>query len=389
MTAKFKFTLGVFIITAGIVMGLLNAQTTSPVFGGLFGAREAELEPGDFFTVVDQDHETIDLLGHMVVPGDEIITGEGKRYRIEKTRDRTAYARLLGIDRDVLAWEAYFERATIPVGALGPRRDVGIYHTHSDESYVPTDGTHSIPYRGSIMKVGGRLSNKLTDHGTRTIHDVTPHDPHDAAAYLRSRKTATRMLRQNPIALFDVHRDGIPDPDFYRQQVAGVDIGQIRMVIGRQNPRMSSNLDFAKRLMTYTNKVYPNTVKGIFMGRGSFNQDLMSTALLLECGTYTITRHEAERGVALLADSVPVVLGLTDPGPGFPGIARPIAGRDAASPGAWQALAWILAAAVVGVGGYLVISAGSWEKAIARLKGFWGREMNVLGRGRRNGGNKS
>lgn len=389
MTAKFKFTLGVFIITAGIVMGLLNARTTLPVFSGL-GIHEAELEPGDYFTVVDERRQTIDCLGHVVTPGDEIITGEGKRYRIEKTHGRTAYARLLGIDRDVLAWAEYFDRATVPVGIFGARRDIGVYHTHSDESYTPTDGTHSIPFRGTIMKVGRRLSDKLRENGTKTIHDRTPHDPHDAGAYLRSRKTATRLLRSNPIALIDVHRDGIPDPDFYRRQVAGMDIGQVRIIIGRQNPRMSSNLDFAKRLMTYCNRIYPGTVKGIFMGRGSFNQDLLSTSLLLECGTFSISRDEAERGVALLADAIPVVLGITTPKPGFPGIAKPMTGRDAEAPGAWKAFAWILVAAVVGVGGYLVISAGSWEKALTRLKGFRGREMNVTGaRGRRNGGDES
>ena len=38
----------------------------------------------------------------------------------------------------------------------------------------------------------------------------TPHDPHDAMAYDRSRRTAAELLKKNPIALLDIHRDAVP-----------------------------------------------------------------------------------------------------------------------------------------------------------------------------------
>ncbi|MEW6183661.1 MAG: stage II sporulation protein P [Bacillota bacterium] len=378
-----RVLIGYTIILAGMAVGVFTAKSTSlPTYAVIFGDREDELKPGNFYTVVDEGKQIIDYTARSVTPGDEIITAEGKRYRVEGLTGKIARSRLLGIDRDILAWDEYFNRTAVPAGVFGEGRDIGIYHTHSDESYVPTDGTPFIPYRGGIMKVGTRLADELRGAGTRTVHDRTPHDPHDASAYIRSRKTAVRLLRSNPIALMDVHRDGIPDPDFYRQQVSGMSIGQVRLVVGRHNPKSSANLDFAKRLMTYANRVHPGTVKGIFLAAGTFNQDLLSTALLLECGTHTLTRQEAERGVGLLADAVPVVLGLANPGPGFPDMTEPITGKNAKSPGAWRAFAWILFAVFIVAGTFLVVSAGGWTKAWERLTGFWRRETGVFpGRG--------
>jgi stage II sporulation protein P len=386
-----KIALGLLLILTGLAGGLYTAKAPLPVWSSaaaLFAGQDSELEPGDCFTVVDEKGRVVDCLGRAVAAGDELVTAEGKHYRVVRSEGRKAVAQLLGMDRDVLAWEEYFDRAVVPVGLFGSRREVGIYHTHSDESYVPTDGAIAIPYRGGILKVGDRLSQNLQTNGTRVLHNKTPHDPHDAQAYLRSRKTAVRLLKTNPLALFDVHRDGIPDPDFYREEIKGRSVGQIRLVVGRQNPRMSSNLDFAKRLMTYANRIYPGLVKGIFLGRGSYNQDLLPTALLLECGTHTLTRTEAERGVGLLADAVPVVLGLTGPRPGMPEMAKPITDKTAKTPGVWRAFIWILVATVVGVGAYLVISAGSWEAARERLRSFWRREANMLRNRGRQGENK-
>jgi stage II sporulation protein P len=62
----------------------------------------------------------------------------------------------------------------------------------------------------------------------------------------------------------------------------------------------------------------------------------------------------------------------------MPEMAKPITDKTAKTPGVWRAFIWILVATVVGVGAYLVISAGSWEAARERLRGFWRREANVL-----------
>jgi stage II sporulation protein P len=108
--------------------------------------------------------------------------------------------------------------------------------------------------------------------------------------------------------MFDIHRDGIPDPNFYYKEIGGKKVAQMRLVVGRQNPKMDANKEFAKRLMAYSNKKHPNIVKEIFIARGNFNQDLLPTVILVEAGTYTNSQESAEGGVAMLADAVPAVV---------------------------------------------------------------------------------
>lgn len=88
------------------------------------------------------------------------------------------------------------------------------------------------------------------------------------------------MLKSKPLALFDVHRDGVDDPEFYRRTEDNENFAQIRFVVGRQNPHMAANLDFAKRLMAFTNEMHWPVAKDIFIARGNYNQDLLSTAMV-------------------------------------------------------------------------------------------------------------
>ncbi len=191
-------------------------------------------------------------------------------------------------------------------------------------------------------------------------------------------------MKNNPVALLDVHRDGIPDADYYRRWISNERVAQLRLVVGRQNPNMKANLDFAKRMMAFANKTHPGIVKEIFMARGNYNQDLMPTALLIEAGTHTNSRQEAENGVALFADAIPPVLGIS----GAPGGAgAPRAG------GAWTALAWIIGLTVLGGGAFLLISSGGFKQAASRLSSYIGREFTgflgpVRGLGKRLAGRK-
>ncbi|MGB9904572.1 MAG: stage II sporulation protein P, partial [Desulfotomaculales bacterium] len=217
----------------------------------------------------------------------------------------------------------------------------------------------------------------LKQEGTLVLHDKTPHDPHDDNAYYRSRRTAAQLMKKNPVAIFDVHRDGVEDAGFYRRIISNQDVAQARFVVGRENPRMAANLDFAKRLMAYANKMHWPIVKEIFIGQGNYNQDLMPTALLIEAGTYTNKKEEAMRGVAQLAEAVPAVLGITVPPsrPGAKEYGKPVTDPTARQPGSWTALALMLMLAIVGGGLFLVVSSGGWNKAKDRLRYFFGKEF--------------
>ncbi len=377
--AKSRIIWGIGLLLVGIslLLGLSVSRLTRPVWSVTTFFKEAENDHqvGVVYTVKDEQGRVISQASRRVTVGDEIFTAEGRHYRVTGVKGNTAYARYLGMDRDLLAYNEYYSHLGVPAVRMMARstRPVGIYHTHSDESYVPTDGSESIPFKGGIYQVGEALVNRLKNSGVRVDYDRTPHDPHDDNAYYRSRRTAVKLMQNNPIAIFDVHRDGVSDPSYYQRYISNEDVAQTRLVVGRENPRMQANLDFAKRLMSYANSLHKPVVKEIFTAQGNYNQDLMPTALLIEAGTHTNTKGEAERGIALLADAVPVVLGLTGPAPA--GAPKPVTDRTAGTPGSWKALGWIIALTLLGGGAFLLLSAGSWDRAKSRLSDFFGREF--------------
>ncbi len=77
----------------------------------------------------------------------------------------------------------------------------------------------------------------LQELGLQTAHNTTSHDPHDAMAYTRSRRTAAELLRQRPMALFDIHRDAVPPKDLYVASVKGEKVAKLTLVVGREIPR--------------------------------------------------------------------------------------------------------------------------------------------------------
>lgn len=355
----FVLTALFLLITAGLFLfgdKLVLSQTV-----GLFNLRagwEKELAYGTFYTIVDEDNKEIDRLGRYVYLDDEIITEDNRHYKIVKTdsKKRVATGKLMGEAELVWAGDT-----TVEVLAKNKGK-VGIYMTHTDESYVPTDGAASIPGNGGILKVGNVFANFLKDLGIETEISFNKHDPHDANAYHRSRKTAVQLLKNNPIALVDVHRDGVPDPDFYKTEVSGKPGTKVRLVVGRQNPHMEANLAFAKNIKAYFDKVSPGLIKGIFMAKGNYNQDLGPRTILIEVGTYTNSRIAAQRGVGEFAEGVSRVVG-SIAGPGeAPGVKKGLEGKAIV-----KSLIGLILLVVIGGALFLFLSTGSWQGAWHKL----------------------
>ncbi|MBE3581556.1 MAG: stage II sporulation protein P [Thermoanaerobacteraceae bacterium] len=335
---------------------------------------------GTYTTLVDEEGRVLDKMARPVYKDDEFIAEDNYRYRVTEIQGDKAICTRVGREEVVVEWQSSsraFGEAT-PAQAGGAKNLVAIYHTHSDESYIPTDGSESIPGQGGILKVGEVFAGKLRSLGVNVYHDVSAHEPHDNNSYKRSRRTAAQLMQKGPAAIFDIHRDGVPDPDFYRQVVAGESISKIRLVVGRENQNMNANLDFAKKIKAAADAKYPGLIRGIFIGAGSYNQDLSPRAVLLEMGTHTNSREEAQRGAGLLAEVIPTVLGITaQAGPAAPGTA-----------GDWKGVAFVILAFLIGGGAFLVLSSGGWDKALARLRQYTSVEwMNLLGQRRgRTGG---
>jgi stage II sporulation protein P len=182
-----------------------------------------------------------------------------------------------------------------------------LFHTHSDESYIPTSGTASEPGKGDVLDIGKALQSALQKEGISVTHSDKLHDPHDINAYHRSRRTAAQLIKEQPDAVFDIHRDSAP-ARAYQTSINGVDSARIMIVIGRSNPNMQTNLQYAKRIKAAADELYPGLMRGIFMGKGDYNQDLYPTSILFECGTDRLSKEDAIIAVHSLSDAIVKVL---------------------------------------------------------------------------------
>lgn len=371
-----------FLLLAGVSLIYYGAVRNSHVYpaltvAGFFNKETPDHLSGTYTTIVDEQGNTLSMMARTTYVGDELYTSEGNSYRIHKVDGDRAEARFLGVDPQIAAYIELYANQEAPVTtnlAEQKKGNVAVYHTHTDESYVPSDGTETIPFKGGIYQVGKAMVDKLKSKGVTVNYDQTAHDPHDNNAYVRSRRTAANLLKTGPTAIFDVHRDGVPDPNYYRAEIAGKDVARLRLVIGRGNPRMEANMDFAKRMMAAANDMHAKVVKEIFVGRGSYNQDLAATALLIEAGTHTNTKEEAERGVSLFTEAVPAVLGVAG---GTPSAAAPTARPPAETGGGWRAAGWILGITLIAGLGYLLVTSGNVENMKKNLSNF-GREITGL-----------
>lgn len=335
---------------------------------------EQERDDGGYYTIVDEEGNVLDKTARVVHVGDEIIVQDNRQYRVEKVEGDRAIAKL--VVEDALAGYGQFAQEVFKLQVSQEKQNtnnrIAMYHTHSAESYVPTEGTDSIPGNGGIFKVGEAIKNVLEEKGVEVEHSTQPHEPRDANAYRRSRRTAIELLKTGPAAIIDVHRDGVPDPDFYAAEIAGNTATSIRLVVGRQNQNMQANLEFAKQVKAGMDQIYPGLIKSIFMAKGNYNQDLSPRSMLIEVGTHTNHREEAERGAKLFADGLPVVLGIAGPSPSSKVTAE--------NSGDWSALWWILGIILIGGGAFLLISSGSFKGATEKLKQFTSTEWtNFMG----------
>ena len=99
-------------------------------------------------------------------------------------------------------------------------KDIIIYHTHTCESYTPTESSQYVAtgnYRTtdlnySVVRVGSELTNYLAGKGYTVIHDKTYHDyPAYTGSYTRSLATIKNLLNtyNNVETVFDIHRDAL------------------------------------------------------------------------------------------------------------------------------------------------------------------------------------
>jgi stage II sporulation protein P len=305
-----------FSILITIMVGayILNTMK-APYLPKPYALRSDESEQtNSYYVVKDTLGVTILETGLPVQVDDQYIDEHNVQYIVLKVDGKNAVADIVtkkdsASDSSVVsAMNLPYYKKSIPAQATPGGTHVVIYHTHSDESYIPTSGTASQPAAGDIFTVGNILSDSLQKSGVSVSHSLAPHDPHDINAYHRSRKTVAQLLKEQPDAAFDIHRDSAP-ASAYATSINGVDTSRVMIVVGRSNPNMNTNLAYAKKMKAEADSLYPGLIRGIFMGKGSYNQDLYPTALLFEVGTETISLDLAENGVRFLSDVITRVIG--------------------------------------------------------------------------------
>jgi stage II sporulation protein P len=346
------------------------------------GTAHAEEELyGGFFVITDEVGRSLLETGMTVNVGDSFIDKDNRRYEVVSVTGLTARARFAGIEPMAESWEVPgpWWRKVLSRGAVGAaarKPIIGIYHTHSDESYVPTDGSSSKSGQGGIYAVGRAMAEAIKKSGATAEHDPSVHSPHDAAAYDRSRRTVAQLLKRQPAMLIDVHRDSAPR-EAYETTVAGETVTRAMIVVGRQNPSMAANLAVAKNLKTFLDAKLPGLVKGIFMAQGKYNQDIYPRAILLEFGAESNPRGQAEAAARLVGENLSAFLGQAGGGRGS---AAATEGR-----GLLTALAWIVGLTLIGGAAFLFINAGNLPEARRKLRqllstdlaGFLGRRAWV------------
>jgi len=187
-------------------------------------------------------------------------------------------------------------------------RVICLYMTHNDESYLPSDGVDSVYGNGGIKDVAMALKKQLERHFIDVYLDDTLHIPHDTSAYSRSYKTAKSLMdKHSPDAIFDIHRDATRR-SFYVTNVNGKERGRVRMVIGKANPNMKINEEFALYLMAVANEVYPWLFTDIFYASGHYNQNLDGKAILFECGSHLVEKELEIETMYELADVINTAL---------------------------------------------------------------------------------
>ncbi len=195
---------------------------------------------------------------------------------------------------------------------------VAIYHTHTCESYTPTEQyqyTASGNFRTtdlnfSVSRVGDVLESCLNSYGCTVIHDKTYHDyPAYNGSYSRSLVTAQNILSANPDTdiVIDLHRDAIADETYAPKVKIGDEyVSQLMFVMGTDGSNSAhtnwlQNLKFAIKVQQKANELYPGLFKPIILRNSEYNQHVAKAACIIEVGSTGNTLEESMGAMKYLA----------------------------------------------------------------------------------------
>lgn len=202
---------------------------------------------------------------------------------------------------------------------LENKKDVIIFHTHTCESYTPTENFNyqaSGTYRTtdlnySVARVGKELETQLKSYGFNVTHDQTYHDyPEYSGSYGRSLTTVENILKGQPNTqmVIDLHRDAVGSKPDYAPSVKIGDetAAQLMFVIGTdggglQHLNWQDNLKFAIKVQQKGDELYPGLFRPIIVRNSRYNQHLTKAATIIEVGATGNTMEQCMTSMKYLA----------------------------------------------------------------------------------------
>lgn len=196
---------------------------------------------------------------------------------------------------------------------------VGIYHTHSRESFLPEisprpssfDDAHTSDQSESVVRIGQEIADVLeSKYGIGVVHSKVACDEEGKlGAYVKSLAVAQDLLKKYPTIrmLIDVHRDALPR-NATTIKVGGVEYARVMLVLGTDrrlpHPNWRENFEVALKFVRNLESRQPGIVIGIYPKYDRYNQHLLPGAMLLEIGGVENTLKECLRTSHLIAEII-------------------------------------------------------------------------------------
>lgn len=300
---------------------------------GVVGATDvtylyANEESGDNGAVTNQAEVTVgtEAYGKTATDGEILYRVAGENMACD---DVTSLANATGKTPDV---NLLLERTPTALQSISINADeplVLIVHTHATECYNsypdPDFVSVSTAVRNedtseNVVGIGEKVSEILNGFGIPTVHSTRLCDRDSfVRAYSVSANEVRAYLEMYPSIrlVIDLHRDAIELADGTRKkpvfEAYGEDTAQLMFVVGTDeagavHPSWEENLCLALRVQSEISGDCPGLFRRINLRSASFNQQLSSGYMLLECGSAANTRAEAERAAEIFATGLARVI---------------------------------------------------------------------------------
>lgn len=204
-------------------------------------------------------------------------------------------------------------------------KNIIIYHTHTCESYTPTDTNQyeaSGNYRTTdlnynVVRVGTELTNYLRNLGFNVYHDTTFHDyPAYTGSYTRSLSTIKNIISNNDSEfIIDLHRDALGSNSDYGPSVKIGDevAAQVMFVMGTdggglEHENWINNLKLAIKIQEKANEMYPDFFKPIILRNSRYNQHVSTGACIIEVGATGNTLEQCITSMKYLSKVIEEVM---------------------------------------------------------------------------------